>query len=193
MRPIRAAATALVASLALSACNGADDPADPTSSSTPSGSATAPSTAPPVETPTEPALPKAATKATEAGARAFIAHYWDLINYAQVTGDVKRLKAASGPNCAGCSAGILSVRNLYRDGGHLQGGAYTVEVDKINELSSSDSTNFAYEAQLTARNEEQLLVRGDGSKERSKPGSATAVVAVLWTSDQWRLEAMEIR
>lgn len=193
MRPLRAAATALVAVLALSSCDGGSDPADPSPTAQPSASSSEPSPTPPTEKPVEPVLPAAATKATEAGARAFITYYWDLINYAQVTGDVKPLKGVSGPNCAGCNAGINSVKKLYEDGGHLEGGEYAVNITKINKIKSRDSSNHAFEAQLSTRNKEQIRVNGDGSEEVSKPGSATVVVAVLWSTGSWRLEIMEVR
>lgn len=191
MRPIRAAATALVASLALSACNGGDDPADPKSSSTPSASTTAPSTAPPVETPTEPALPKAATKATEAGARAFITYYWDLINYAQVTGDVKRLKSASGPNCDRCSAGINGIREVYRAGGHLTDGGYRSTVVSIKEVNASRSDLFAFESKTDVSNGAHVSVNADGSERSFGASTVTYLLYVLWVDERWRLDVME--
>lgn len=193
MRPIRAAATALVASLALSACNGADDPADPTSSSTPSGSATAPSTTPPVATPTEPALPQAATKATEDGARAFIAYYWDLINYAQVTGDVKRLKALSAPTCDVCSGFVRDLGDLYRSGGRLVGGANDPSITEVAELSTSADDIYGLRVELVITHDAQTIVSADGSEDQRRPGTNRFTAYLLWTDNKWRTDALDLR
>ncbi|GAA1546693.1 DUF6318 family protein [Nocardioides humi] len=188
MRLLRTLA-ALAVLLALAACT--DDepgPRDPSSTWSPSGTMETPSPSA-GQTPTEPALPDAATQASEDGARAFITYYWDLINYAQVTGDVKALKAASGPNCEGCKAGIDGIRQLYKGGGHAEGGEYTVTFDKVNQLKG-DSTLVAFEALLTVANAEQLRVQGDGSEHRSAEGSSQMAVAAQWAADSWRMEVM---
>lgn len=190
MRPIRAAATALVASLALSACNG-DDPAEPMSSSTPSGSTTAPSTTPAVETPTEPALPKAATKATEAGARAFITYYWDLINYAQVTGDVKRLRAVSGPNCAGCNAGVKGILDVYKAGGYITQARYEASVTRLSPLEAESSDIYAFKASVEVRHEDHVVVAANGDEEPFAASTRKYTTYVLWNDRRWRLDVME--
>ncbi|WP_372492275.1 DUF6318 family protein, partial [Pimelobacter simplex] len=43
-----------------------------------------------------PVLPGAAKEASEEGARAFVGYYWELVNYAQATGDVRRLRRGAG-------------------------------------------------------------------------------------------------
>ncbi len=194
MRSLRAALAASLAALALLAGCTDDDssPRDPDSTRTPTGKPETP-TSEAAEKPTEPTLPDAATKATEDGARAFITYYWDLINYAQVTGDVRALKRASGPRCKGCNSGISAIRDHYASGGRIEGGEYAVQILKINELKDPAGSGFAFEAKLDARNADQLIVNGDRTEDREPAGQTTAVVATVWTSEHWRLEAMEIR
>lgn len=190
-RAPKAAALLLAATVALSACSD-DDPDSPEPSPTPSSTSASP-TATPSAKPTEPVLPEAAKKATEAGARAFITYYWDLINYAQVTGDVKALKKASGSNCNGCRAGIRAVQSHYESGGHIEGGDYAIDVLAINELKSHSTPVRAFEAKLAVENAPQTVIDGDGSERRESAGESSAIVATFWSSGRWRLGAMEIR
>ncbi len=193
MRSLRAALAASLAAVALLAGCTDDDPSpgDATSTWTPTGT---PETPTPSATakPTEPALPDAATKATEAGARAFITYYWDLINYAQVTGDVKALKRVSARGCAGCLAGYEAIRRLYAGGGHIAGGEYEVAVTKLNELDGPASS-YLFEGLLRADNNAQTVHKPDGTVHRSRAGSINVAVATSWTDEAWRMEVMDPR
>lgn len=186
-----ATALLLAATFALSACS--DDERDsPEPSPTPSSTSASP-TATPSAKPTEPVLPEAAKEATEAGARAFITYYWDLINYAQVTGDVKALKKASGPNCGGCRGGIDAVRRLYRDGGSATGGTYEVEIGDVREIKPADKTLTGIEARYEVRNSKQTITRGNGSSETSKPGTTAYLSYLIWLDGAWRTDVLEPR
>ncbi|WP_237111866.1 DUF6318 family protein [Nocardioides sp. WS12] len=139
-------------------------------------------------------LPEAATKATEAGARAFITYYWDLINYAQVTGDVKPLKGVSGPNCAGCNAGITGIGQHYRDGGRVVGGTHQVEVENVTELTTKSQSAFGFEATVFASHDAQTIVASDGTQDQRDPGTDEFTVYLLWVdAERWRLDVMEIQ
>ncbi|WGY04236.1 DUF6318 family protein [Nocardioides sp. QY071] len=187
---LRAAAAALVLLLAAGCSDDGPSPRDPTSTWSPTGKMETPTSAAP--DPVEPELPAAAAEASEAGARAFIGYYWELVNYAQVTGDVKALKAVSGPSCDGCKAGIRGVQDLYSDGGHIEGGNYSVHLDKVNQLKNKDSSQYAFEAKMSASTDKQLVVSGDGSSTTNPAATSEVVVAVAWLGSQWRLEAMQV-
>ncbi|GAA3519490.1 DUF6318 family protein [Nocardioides daeguensis] len=178
-----------VALATLTACSDDDPPAaDPSPTWSPTGTMESPTTSS-AAAPVEPELPVEATEASEAGARAFIAYYWELINYAQVTGDVKGLRAASGKSCEGCNAGLEAIRSLYEGGGHIQGGQYTPVVVKLNRLQGKGLT--AFEALLTVTNVEQVVLDGDGSEHRSAAGSASVAVACQWSAGTWHMEVMD--
>lgn len=193
MRSLRAAlATSLAAVALLAGCT--DDnpsPGDPSSTWTPTGKPETPTSSATAK-PTEPALPEAATKATEAGARAFITYYWDLINYAQVTGDVTALKRVSGPTCGGCNRAIDAVEKLYGDGGHAEGGDYALTIVGLKELTTDDKALYGMEAELKVRNAEQRIVR-DGDVEVSKPKTSAFTTYLIWVDEAWRTDILEAR
>lgn len=185
---IRAAVAAMVLLLLASGCSdGEPSPRDPSSTWSPTGKIETPTSAAP--DPVEPELPAAAKEATEAGARAFIEYYWELINYAQVTGDVKTLKSVSGARCDGCQSGVDAIRSLYEGGGHIEGGEYTAVVKKMNRLQGD--ALIAFEALLTVKNVEQVVLNGDGSEHKSAAGTASVAVACQWTADSWHMEVMD--
>jgi len=188
---IRAAVAAGVLLLA-GACTD-DDPApvDPTPSWSPTGTIDRPSPSSSAE-PVEPALPDAAREASEAGARAFIGYYWELVNYAQVTGDVKALRKASGKTCEGCKAGMKGIRQLYEDGGHIEGGAYSVRLRKVDQLGSGDPSRLEFEAEMTVTTDEQQVFAGDGTTTTNPAATSTLVVAVSWLDSYWLLERMTV-
>lgn len=195
MRSLRAALAAPLAALALLAGCTDDDPSpgDPTSTWTPTGKPETPTSSATAK-PTEPALPDAATKATEAGARAFIAYYFDLVSYAQVSGDVRALKRASGPSCRGCNAGIEGVRKHYGGGGRIVGGALVPTIDRIREISTQSGSLFGFRAIVTTSHNEQTIIESDGSSDTRSPGTDHWNLYLLWTpSDSWRLDVMDLK
>lgn len=193
MLSLRAAVGASAAALLLLAgCGGDPDPGDPSSTWTPTGTPESPTSAA-TQAPVEPKLPQAATKATEDGARAFIGYYWELINYVQVTGDVKELKRLSSTTCGGCQRAISAVETLYRDGGHAEGGQYQLKIDQIGEVKTASNSLYGVQAQIEVRNDEQLITRPDGATETSAPKSSRFNIYATWTGRVWRIDILEPR
>ncbi|MDQ6526460.1 DUF6318 family protein [Nocardioides sp. LHD-245] len=184
-------AAALVLLLSAAACTDDDpDPRDPTSTWSPTGTMDTPS--PTATPPAEPVLPEAAKQASEEGARAFITYYWDLINYAQVTGDVKALKAASATTCKGCQAGIRGIRRHYRSGGSIAGGVHRVDRTRLAEVTSK-SDIYAFRSETRVSHDAQTIISNDGNKEARAPGADDWNLYVLWVGDtHWRLDVMEL-
>lgn len=195
MRTHRIAALLLAAALALSACSDdGPDPGESMSTWTPSGTPEEPSpSATPTAEPTEPELPDAATKATEAGARAFITYYWDLINYAQLTGDVKALKRVSGPNCDACDGINGSIEQLYRDGGRISGGENSVRVRRASELTTANDSAFGFSLKLRVEHEDQTIFVNGREPDERPSGADDFTVTLFWANNaRWRLDVMEL-
>lgn len=193
MRSLRAAVGASAAALLLLAgCGGDPDPGDPSSTWTPTGTPESPTSAA-TQAPVEPELPQAATKATEDGARAFIGYYWELINYAQVTGDVKALKRVSASTCRGCNRVINGISNLYEAGGYATGGEYSLKIDQIKEVMVANRSAFGMRAAVRVRNREQTVVQVGGDSTTSVPATNRYTTYLIWVNDAWRTDILEPR
>ena len=62
-------------------------------------------------------MPAAAKGDGRAAAKAFVKYYIDLINYAEVTGDVRPLQRVTTHRCHDCKAIIDAISNTYQRGG----------------------------------------------------------------------------
>jgi hypothetical protein len=127
---VSAMAVALVMSGVLSGCSDDSDD-DPPSSGLPSESEltesapTSPSPSPTEPTgPQPPPLPDAAKAPGKAGAKAFVAYYIRLLNYAQHTGDSRGLRQHA-QDCNGCETYAELAETTYRRGGWFKGGRWT--------------------------------------------------------------------
>jgi hypothetical protein len=186
---LRAAAAAAVLLLVAGCSDDGPSPRDPTSTWSPTGKMETPTSAAP--DPVEPDLPAAAAEASEAGARAFIEYYWELVNYAQVTGDVKALKKVSGKTCEGCGKGIAVVEDLYSAGGRAEGGEYELTITGIKQVESEDKALQGIEAHYEVRNAEQTIVHGDGSREVMASATTTYLSYLIWLDGAWRTDVLE--
>lgn len=175
MRPIRAAATALVASLALSACNGGDDPADPTSIWTPSGTIDAPSTSPPTDSLTE--APKNET------ARQFIRRWVELGNQMQATGETAAFLAVAGPDCKSCQEFAGQIAQIYQSGGSVQGGA-----ERITEIRRESTNQWLITRDATASDYTET---SDGPTKSFPGGRYHSRVILTEVKGKWIVAATE--
>ena len=127
---VAAVAVAVATSGALSGCSDADsDPPDSglpaeselTDSPTSPNPTEASPTDPNLSGPQEPRLPADARAPGKAGAKAFVAYYIRLLNYASHTGDGAPL-LQYGPNCRLCKSQAKFAASTYRRGGWFKGG-----------------------------------------------------------------------
>ncbi|WP_395696242.1 DUF6318 family protein [Nocardioides sp.] len=101
--------------LGVTACSGSDP--EPRVAP-PSSTSTSPTTSP---SPSAPTMPAAARGTDAASAEAFVRFYWEMVNYAQATGDVAGLRLL-GDKCIGCDAAIKFIQSSYEGGGRIIGG-----------------------------------------------------------------------
>lgn len=113
---------ALALSVVLAGCGG-DPEASPDPTATTSAVSTTPSTPP---TPSAPALPDAAMANTKAGAIAFVRYYVEVINHAQITGELTSLRSLAADGCRPCARIRKELTRIYDAGGHIEGGRWAV-------------------------------------------------------------------
>jgi hypothetical protein len=135
---IAAVGVALV--LGVAACSGSDPEPRiaPPSSSAPGSPSTSPAASQ-----TAPTMPPEARGTDAKAAEAFVKFYWEMVNYAQRTGDVEGLKSL-GPDCGGCDAGIGFITSVYGKGGSIHGG-----VGRLTKLTTG----------FIGKNHERAVVR----------------------------------
>lgn len=185
----RTALTALsmISVLALGACSG-DDPepkvADPSPSATLPSS---PSTTP-VSGPTEPTMPAAAQGTDAAAAEAFVEFYWEMVNYAQATGDVAGFKAL-GPDCATCKRGVESIEETYRAGGTIRGGEGSISDLRVHFLDHPGDPRVIAEFTLTNR-AQTVDYPGRSDDLRYEGGKLAYQILLELTPEGWRVLLM---
>lgn len=171
---VRTVALSALTTLAMAGCA----PAEPRPSTlppvTPVPSALGSPVAIPVSGPASgPAsVPKAAQAATSAGAGKFARFWYDNLNAAARSGDVRALEALALPSCSSCEQFATGISSLYRSGGRIEGGVFTVtaaETPAVRPGAVSARVTVLYDVSPTRQ-----LGRG-GEILRSVP-ALTAVV-----------------
>lgn len=179
---IAARGTVMLALLA-SACNGSDDdgygklpPAEPTS--------TAPSAAP-RETP--PAMPPEARTNTPAGAKAFVRHWFNALNFAYRTGNTEPLRKLSSPSCDTCVEFSRSAENIYRNGS-LQGGQYITSRYAV----SAGNIKGAFLVSVLYKQTNAIVLDAAGrQKERLASTSGEVIFELARNHDGWSILSSE--
>ncbi|CAI9403585.1 hypothetical protein HIDPHFAB_04011 [Nocardioides sp. T2.26MG-1] len=118
-------ALSLVSVLALGACSG-DDPEPKFAEPSPSRSLPSSPSTTAVSGPVEPTMPAEAKGTDAAAAEAFVRFYWEMVNYAQATGDLDGLRGLAGPECKPCVSGIRGLERLVERKADVHGGEYDV-------------------------------------------------------------------
>jgi len=128
-------------------------------------------------------LPQAATKNSVAGAKAFVRHWVDLVNYSGKSGDVTALQALNQEFCAGCRGLVRVITDAYGRGGHIEGGDWSI--GNLRTLPLDFEADVAMYARGQAR--PQVIVHGDGSATKYAGGDIYLYAYVVWTDSGWRM------
>jgi len=142
------------------------------------------------ETPTgpdEPELFAAARKPTEAGAIAFVKHYWASVYYAQSTGDLTGLTRLSSQHCELCRGGVRGLRKLNADGGRLKGSPPRMQAPHASLVSQSVEGKRSLIAHvrhtLLSSPSVAFYGKGDPRNRRFKGGTDQEYFLLAWQSD----------
>ena len=176
------AALCVVSVLALGACSGGDPQpkiADPTEAAPTSPSTTA------VSGPVEPTLPAAAQGTDAAAAEAFVEFYWEMVNYAQATGDVEGLRSISPENCEACQRGVHFLDSVFRRDGRIRGGENSLSSITSGPVGSDGMRRYVRFDLANTRQVVEIPGRSD-HVYRAATVHGEAVLAM--SSEGWQLE-----
>src|SRR5690349_14062289 len=132
---------ACAAIVLLAACGQRPEPIEPKAEAATPAPPTqaAPKAAPPT-------MPPIAKRHDEIGAANFVLYWVKVSNYAASTGDTRRLREISDPECEGCNRYIDLYEKTYAAGGYFRGSDW-----KLSQLSSeSDGDTFLIRAHVSA-------------------------------------------
>lgn len=174
-RRLLAVGSAIGLLLPLAACGG-DDPDTKPSTSTSASASPSPSASPTPTTGSQ--SPQADTREA---AIAFVRQFVDVVNEAQRTGDLARLKAMSDPSCDGCTDVATVIEDFYSDGGSLEGGERTI--DSIR----ADPSQGGWLILAGVSAEDQTLHR-PGQEDQVLPGGEQSEEYLVRRHGKWKVE-----
>ncbi|MCW2791816.1 MAG: hypothetical protein JWO76_914 [Nocardioides sp.] len=188
--PLKAALAlgVVVPLLVLGGCSD-DDPEPriaPTTSTSPSNTG---SPSPTPTGPVEPTMPAAARQHTAAGAKAFVKFYWEMVNYAQVSGVLQPLVRLGDENCGACSGGVDFLRKIFNAGGVVRGGAVTVSNLEAIRVKAGSHVSWRVLADVT--NTRQVVDLPGKRKDETYPAGKLSLQLIIdpqpngWTVGYW--------
>lgn len=122
-------------------------------------------------------MPALAKEPTQAGAEAFVRYYWDLVNYAQATGDTKGLRSVSAETCEPCQGGIDALENIVNErGGKITGGEYSASNLRTTRLTGQVPS---YRIVFALSNEKQTIDFPSGEKDGGFGASTNETMMAL--------------
>lgn len=166
---------------------------EPGSTSTPSATASAsgsPSASASAVAP--PVMPEVAKEHTEAGAVAFVQHFWDVSDYAQQNLDVVPLEALVTAGCTTCRRGIEAIVAARDADAIITGGTTTID-DVTVELLTAGAETIA-QVDYVVTNSRQLVDYPGTALDREYPRSAMPTRMILRPeADGWLVSVWKTR
>ena len=133
---------ACAAIILLAACGQPPEPIEPEAeAATPAR----PTQATPTSAP--PTMPPIAKRHDEIGAANFVLYWVKVSNYAASTGDTRRLREISAPDCEGCNRYIDLYEKTYAAGGYFRGGDRRLEAISV----ATESNRFYVTSDVAAK------------------------------------------
>lgn len=188
------AAGALAVALVAGCTGGEPAPSTSTPAGATSASSSTTSSAPSSSTsssaayvPVKPAFPAAAKKHTQKGALAFVAYYWDALNYAMTKPDADILTPLFEQGCEGCAELQDAAKALVKAGERFSGpvakleeSTWVVEVDGMVRVLSE------------SRVLEAKRIAADGTASNVRPPrNIRRSFDLVWRSGKWWIHATD--
>lgn len=134
-----------------------------------------------------PELPAEAKEQTEAGAEAFVAHYFDLLNYGTMTPDADALVNTGTPQCQTCLAFQDSLDTLVENGWRSDGPS----VDLLSASATQTDTEFSVTSTIAQINPAVLTSGGEVETTADQPSDVSFTFRLAWTEAGWRVQEVD--
>ncbi|MFF1253577.1 DUF6318 family protein [Pseudarthrobacter sp. NPDC058329] len=199
------AAAVVAGALMLASCAGGA-PADPgTASPAATESVSSRPTATPTPTPSAvykpadasgpaqnvpvPVLPEAAKTETKEGAEAFTRYWFEQLNYAYQTGDIRGVQAVTSPSCEYCGNITDSLTTNYQENRWLAGGRITVPAATTTFERSPDG-NYQVVIQVLQDTISYHQANGSEFRAATQPSNTGNVLLVGFHDSAWRVNGL---
>ena len=138
-----------------------------------------------------PERPEQMSENTAEGAAAAAVYFFNLYQYAFVTGDTKDFEAISSPQCVYCQSALKSMKNLHADGGW--GDPWSVTVESVKYYDPNPGYDYS-RVDITLSWGETVSHSGDGQTTNTEPPeeSKTFILAMGYTNSGWFVREVEI-
>lgn len=205
LKRLGSVATVLAGALVLAACAGGA-PADPgTVSPTAAGSASSSPSATPTPTPSAaykpadasgpaqnvpvPVLPEVAKTETKEGAEAFTRYWFEQLDYAYQTGEIRGVQSFTSPSCEYCRNITNSLTINYQENRWLAGGKITVPAVTTTFERSADG-NYQVVIQVLQDTINYYQANGSEFRAATKPSNTGNVLLVSYQDSAWRVNGL---
>ncbi|WP_425270167.1 DUF6318 family protein [Flexivirga meconopsidis] len=128
-----------------------------------------------------PGVPEPARQHTEAGARAFVEYYFQLVDDAYQRPTVKTLKSLSAPGCSLCNYYIKDIGSMAESARHYTSSQFSLIIRRTLKVDSNEIHVF-----LTMNGNKADMVDASGSILESSPSKSVKLVSrISWTPLGW--------
>jgi hypothetical protein len=176
-----------IAILALAGCSGGVAPAGGPGPSGPPATTRSTSAAPQHDGP--PQGPSLAREHSNAGAKAFVRYYIDVLNYAWTNGNPRALREFDRRGCSLCSDFVTVLERRTRRGGRQVGGTFAV--DRVGVAGVGGDGEYLLVADITV-SRGQSWATATSQPTRIHHDSHSLNIHLRWRKSSWTLQNLEV-
>jgi hypothetical protein len=170
----------LCGALLLAGCQ--SNPAPPPLEST----STSPSPSPsPTAAPT---LPAEAQGTSRAAAKAFVRHYFETLNHAMNTGEVKQFRLLSTDDCESCAAIAGNIETTYAAGGEISSRGWVLRSVTVVPGQPSGAPILDLGLVMTR---ERVVERAGAQARTFEGGKQPMTIHLVRQDNQWRVSQLD--
>lgn len=178
------AVAALVVATALTGCqsNPEPPPLETAPSASPSPSSTEPTSEP------APTMPAEAEGPSRAAAKAFVRHFFDVLNHAMNSGETAELRRLSAPGCQSCEAIAGNIESTYSAGGNIQSDGWRLQ--SVTPVPSQPAVRAIMDLGVLMTTE-RVTKNSDSKPESFRGGKQPMTIHLSHTDEGWRVERLD--